>query len=223
MIHSGIILGTAAFISGCALSAAAQNKPAADLIIRNAKIWTVDAARPEAQAVAILGDRIVAVGSNQEIDAWHGQDTKTVDAAGKRLLPGFNDSHVHFMAGGAQLDSVQLGDVTSRHEFVRRIAERAAKSTKGEWMLGGNWDETKWDPPQLPTKELIDSVTPNTPVAVSRYDGHMVLANSLVLKAAGITARTLDPPGGVIIRDAQGNPTGALKDAAVDLVFKVMA
>jgi predicted amidohydrolase YtcJ len=222
MTGSGIILGTAAFILGCVLSAVAQSRPAADLIIRNAKIYTVDAARPEAQAVAILGDRIIAVGSNQELDAWIGPNTKTVDAAGKRLLPGFNDSHVHFEAGGAQLDNIQLGDVTSRQEFARRIAERAARSGKGEWMLGGDWDETRWDTPQLPTKELIDSITPNTPVAVSRYDGHMILANSLALKAAGITAQTPDPSGGVIVRDAKGNPTGALKDAAADLVFKVI-
>jgi len=200
----------------------AQTKPAADLIIRNAKIWTVDRSHPEAEAVAILGDRIVAVGSNQDVDAWRGSGTKVVDAAGKRLLPGFNDSHVHFESGGAQLDNVQLNDATSQQEFVRRIAERAAKSAKGEWMLGGDWDETKWTPAQLPAKELIDPVTPNTPVALSRYDGHMILANSLALKAAGITAQTADPPGGVIVRDAQGNPTGALKDAAADLVFKVI-
>jgi len=200
----------------------AQSKPAADLIIRNAKVWTVDRSHPEAEAVAVLGDRIVAVGSNQDVDVWRGSSTKVFDAAGKRLLPGFNDSHVHFESGGAQLDNVQLNDATSQQEFVRRIAERAAKGSRDQWMLGGDWDETKWTPAQLPTKELIDTVTPNTPVAVSRYDGHMILANSLALKAAGITAQTADPPGGVIVRDAQGNPTGALKDAAADLVFKVI-
>jgi hypothetical protein len=214
--------GAAAVIFCCSLLAVAQSKPAADLIIRNAKIWTVDAAHPEAQAVAIVGDRIVAVGSNQELDAWLGPNTKMVYAEGKRLLPGFNDSHVHFESGGAQLDAVQLNDVTSRQEFVRRIAERAARSNKGEWILGGDWDETKWNPPQIPTKELIDSITPNTPAAVSRYDGHMILANSLALQAARITAQTPDPAGGVIVRDAQGNPTGALKDAAAALVFNVV-
>jgi predicted amidohydrolase YtcJ len=145
MAHPGVILGTAAVVLCCVFSVVAQARPAADLIIRNAKIWTVDAARPEAQAVAILGDRIVAVGSNQDLDVWLGPNTKMVDAAGKRLLPGFNDAHVHFATGGAQLDNLQLDDVTSQREFARRIAERAAKSGKGEWMLGGNWDETKWD------------------------------------------------------------------------------
>jgi hypothetical protein len=199
----------------------AQSKPAADLIVRNAKIWTVDKSHPTAQAVAVLGDRIVAVGSNEEIEVWHGSHTRTIDAAGKLLLPGFNDAHVHFVDGGRALDSVQLNDATSAQEFAKRIGERARATAKGEWMTGGDWDETKWNPAQLPTKELIDSLTPDTPVFVSRYDGHMALANSVTLRLAGITAKTPDPPGGVIVRDAQGNPTGALKDAALDYVYKV--
>jgi len=209
-------------VFGCALCVFAQTEPAADLIIQNAHVWTVDASRPEAEAVAVLGDRIVAVGSSQQVDAWRGPHTHVVDAGGKRLLPGFNDAHVHFTDGGAQLDSVQLNDATSPQEFVRRIGERAAKSAKGEWMPGGDWDETKWSPAELPTRELIDSVTPETPVAVNRYDGHMVLANSLALRLAGITAQTPDPAGGVIVRDRQRIPTGALKDAAQDLLFKVV-
>jgi predicted amidohydrolase YtcJ len=126
------------------------------------------------------------------------------------------------MSGGSQLDNVQLNDATSPQEFARRIAQRAAKTPKGEWLLGGDWDETKWSPAQLPTKELIDSLTSETPMAASRYDGHMILANSIALKLAGITAQTPDPDGGVIVHDAQGNPTGALMDAAADLVFKVI-
>ena len=200
----------------------AQSKPAADLIITNAEVWTVDKARPTAQAVAVLGERIVAVGSNAEIDAWRGSNTRVIDASGKLLLPGFNDAHVHFVSGGLQLDNVQLNDATSAAEFARRIGENAKKAPKGEWIQGGDWDETKWNPAKLPTKELIDPVTPNNPVFVSRYDGHMSLANSLALRQAGVTARTPDPPGGVIVRDAQSNPTGALKDAAMDYVSKVI-
>ena len=209
-------------VLGCVMSVFAQTKPAADLIIRNARIWTVDRSLPEAEAVAILGERIVAVGSSREVDAWRGPHTRVVDAAGKRLLPGFNDAHVHFTDGGAQLDNVQLNDAASPQEFSRRIRERAAKTGKGEWLLGGDWDETKWSPAELPTKDLIDAATPEVPVAVNRYDGHMVLANSLALKLAGITAQTPDPDGGVIVRNAQGDPTGALKDAAQDLLFKVV-
>jgi predicted amidohydrolase YtcJ len=200
----------------------AQSKPVADLIITNAKIWTVDKAHPTAQAVAVLGDRIIAVGSNADVDVLRGHDTKVINAGGKLVLPGFNDAHVHFVSGGLQLESVQLNDATSKQEFVRRIAEQARKTPKGEWIQGGDWDETKWNSLSLPTKELIDPVTPDNPVFVSRYDGHSALANSAALRLAGVTSQTPDPPGGVIVRDPQGNPTGDLKDAATDLVFKVI-
>ncbi|HEV2395340.1 MAG TPA: amidohydrolase [Candidatus Sulfotelmatobacter sp.] len=200
----------------------AQSKPAADLIITNAKIWTVDKSLPTAQSVAVLGDRIVAVGSDADIEAWQGPGTRVVDAGEKLLLPGFNDAHVHFVSGGRQLESIQLNDATSPQEFARRIGERAKITPKGEWILGGNWDETKWNPPNMPTKELIDALTPDTPVFVSRYDGHMGLANSVALRLAGITAKTPDPPGGTVVRDAHGNPTGALKDAATGYIDKVI-
>lgn len=200
----------------------AQSKPAADLIITNAKIWTVDKALPIAESVAVLGDRIVAVGSDADGETWRGPGTRVIDAGRKLLLPGFNDAHVHFVSGGRQLDSIQLNDATTPQEFARRIAERAKTTPKGEWILGGNWDETKWNPPNMPTKELIDALTPDTPVFVSRYDGHMGLANSLALRMAGITAKTPDPPGGTVVRDAHGNPTGALKDAATGYIDKVI-
>src|SRR6266566_9319179 len=198
--------------------ASAYSKPAATLMITNAAIYTVDKQHPKAEAVAVIGDRIVAVGSSAEIDLWRGPKTQVIDARGKLLLPGFNDAHVHFISGGQQLDNVQLNDAASKDEFAHRIGERAKIRPKGEWILGGDWDETKWNPATIPTKELIDPLTPDTPVFVSRYDGHMVLANSVALRLAGITAQTPDPPGGVIVRDAQGNPTGILKDAATEYV-----
>ena len=204
-----------------AANSAAQQRPSADLIISNAKVWTVDPSKPTAEAVAVLADRIAAVGSNAEIDAWRGANSKVIDAGGKLLLPGFNDAHVHFINGGLQLDSVDLKDANSPQEFAERIAARARRTPAGEWILGGDWDEQRWNPPQLPTKELIDSVTPNTPVFVGRYDGHIALANSATLKLAGITAKTPDPPGGQIVRDKSGNATGILKDAAMTLVNKV--
>ncbi len=120
----------------CPLPASAQAKPAADLIIRNAKIWTVDPALPLAQAVAILGERIVAVGSNEDVASWQGPKTKVIDAGGKLLLPGFNDAHVHFVSGGFQLDQVQLNDASSAQEFRDRIAAQARKVPKGEWLHG---------------------------------------------------------------------------------------
>lgn len=199
-----------------------QSRPAADLIVTNASIYTVDRQHPKADAVAVIGDRIVAVGSNADIDLWRGPQTKVIDAQGKLLMPGFNDSHVHFIDGGAALDEVQLNDAKSAEEFKNRIAAQVAKTEKGEWILGGAWDETKWTPANLPTASLIDPVTPNTPVFVNRYDGHQALANSAAMKLAGITAKTPDVPGGVIVRDKNGNPTGIFKDAAQNLIFKAI-
>ena len=217
-VHS-VLLVLFLFIS---LRASAESKPVADLIITNAKVWTEDDAHPQAQAVAVQGDRIIAVGSSAEMETLRGSDTKMIDAGGKLLMPGFNDAHVHFVDGGMDLDQVQLKDAASVEEFVNRIRQQVKKTAKEQWVLGGSWDETQWTPAKLPTKELIDPFTPDTPVFLDRYDGHMGLANSVALRLAGITAQTPDPPGGVIVRDAQGNPTGALKDAATELVLKVI-
>ena len=137
---------------GATGSAHAQTNPAADLIVTNAKVWTANKSLPTAQAVAVLGDRIVAVGSNGEVAAWRGPKTRVIDAGGTLLLPGFNDAHVHFVSGGSQLDNVQLNDAASPQEFARGIGERAKNTKKGEWILGGDWDETKWNPPQLRPK-----------------------------------------------------------------------
>ena len=200
----------------------AAGAPAADLIIHHALIWTVNPAQPQAEAVAVLGERIVAVGSDAEVMRWQGAATRLVDAGGKRLLPGFNDAHVHFSDGGASLVAVQLNDATSLAEFVKRIGEYARQQPKGDWIREGEWDETKWSPGKLPTRQDIDAVTPDNPVALDRYDGHMILLNSKALALAGITAASVDPPGGVIVRDASGAPTGALKDAAEDLIAKVI-
>ncbi len=177
---------------------------------------------PAAEALAIIGDRIVAVGSTAEVEAWRGASTKVIDAGGRRVVPGFNDAHVHFVDGGRQLDNVNLKDAASPQEFARRIGEQARRLPRGDWITGGDWDDQRWNPPELPTKTLIDPVTPERPVFLSRYDGHMALANSVALKLAGVTAATPDPPGGTVVKDAQGEPTGALKDAAMNLVQRVI-
>jgi predicted amidohydrolase YtcJ len=201
--------------------ATGDSHPAADLIIRDARVWTVNPAQPQAEAVAVLNGRITAVGSDAAVLLWRGPNTRVVDANGHLLLPGFNDAHVHFADGGAALTAVQLNDATSLKEFVKRIADYAAHAPKGEWIRSGNWDETKWTPAALPTRQDLDAVTPNNPVSLDRYDGHMIIVNSKVLALAGITAKTVDPPGGVILRDSAGFPTGALKDAAIELVDHV--
>jgi predicted amidohydrolase YtcJ len=196
--------------------------PVPDLVILDARVWTVDPARPEAQAVAIAGGRVIAVGSNAEVEALSGQPARVVRAAGRFLMPGFHDSHIHLMTGGMILDAVELKDAATPAEFSRRIGDRARRTPPGEWVLGGNWDEQQWPGSPLPTREMIDGVTRDTPVFVNRYDEHMSLANTLALKMAGVTRRTPDPPGGLIVRDASGEPTGVLKDAAMALVQRVI-
>jgi len=202
----------------------AGNPPfAADLIIVNASIHTMNSAQPSAEAIAIHGNRIVAVGSSEEIKKLGGSNTRVIDAHAQLMLPGFNDAHVHFMSGGFQLSSVDLRDANTPQEFADRVRSFAAKLPPGRWMTGGDWDHERWPDAKLPTKELIDRYTPNTPIFVNRLDGHMALANSVALKLAGVTRESKDPPGGVIVRDPQtGEPTGILKDAAQSFVWKVI-
>jgi predicted amidohydrolase YtcJ len=200
------------------------DKPAlvADTIVINAVVHTMDPAQPTAEAVAIYANRIVAVGSTKDIRKLAGPNTRTIDAKKRLLLPGFNDAHTHFLSGGFQLSNVDLRDANSPQEFADRLKAFAAKMSPGRWITGGDWDHERWPDAKLPTKELIDSFTRDTPVFVSRLDGHMALANSLALKLAGLTRQTLDPPGGVIVRDKAGEPTGVLKDAAQNFVWKVV-
>lgn len=204
------------------LASIAIAQPAADLVLVNGKIWTVNDRQPEAEAVACLNGRIVAVGANEAIRKWAGPVTKIIDLRGRRVVPGFNDAHVHFLDGGAGLASVQLRDARSPEAFRDRIRDFAAKLPAGRWVLNGNWDHENWSPPQLPTRQLIDAGTARNPVFINRLDGHMALANSLALKLAGVTRETPDPPGGTIVRDERGEPTGVLKDAAMNYVYKAI-
>jgi len=194
-----------------------------DLIVVNARIRTMDARGIIAEALAVRDGRIAAVGTSKSIRALAGLSTRIVDAQGRLVVPGFNDSHVHFITGGLQLSQVDLRDAKSPGEFAARIAAFVPKTPMGRWILGGTWDHELWPGAPLPHREWIDSKTPATPVFVSRLDGHMALANSLALRLAGITGQTPDPPGGLIVRDpSTGTPTGVLKDAAMDLVYRVV-
>ena len=193
---------------------------AADLVIFNADVRTLDARQPRARALAVRGERVAALGADDEMRKLAGPRTRVVDARGALVLPGFNDAHVHFLSGGFQLSSVDLRDASTPQEFAGRVRRFAAKLPKGRWMTGGDWDHERWPGAPLPTRELIDSFTPETPVFVNRLDGHMALANSLALRLAGVTRETPDPPGGLIVRDSQGNPTGVLKDAAMSFVLE---
>jgi predicted amidohydrolase YtcJ len=191
----------------------------ATLIVINARAWTGNPSQPWAEAMAVRGDRILEVGSTDSIRKLAGKDTRVIDAHGRMLAPGFIDSHVHFLIGGQNLTSVQLRDVKSKDEFIARIKAFAATVPPGTWITGGDWDHQNWGG-ELPTKAWIDAVTPNHPVWINRLDGHMRLANSRALAAAGITKATNDVPGGTIVRDAAGEPTGIFKDNAMELVDK---
>jgi len=195
---------------------------APDIVIVNASVHTMDPAQPTASALAIVGNKIVGIGETAEVEKLAGPNTRKIDAAGKLVLPGFNDAHVHFLMGGFSLSSVDLRDAKSPEEMGRRLREYASKIPKGRWILAGDWDHEKWPGTPLPTKQMIDAATTDNPVFVNRLDGHMALANSLALKLAAVTKDTEDPPGGVIVRDKNGEPTGVLKDGAESLIDRVI-
>lgn len=194
----------------------------ADLVVTNANIRTMDAKRTVARSVATLNGKIIAIGSDADTKPLIGKSTRVIDAGGKTIVPGFNDAHVHFMETGAQLSSVDLRDAKTREEFVRRIKEFAAKLPKGRWILGGQWDHENWTPNDLPTAAMIDAATPDNPVFINRLDGHMALANSLAMKLSGVDKNTKDVAGGLIVRDASGNPTGIFKDTAQGYIEKAI-
>src|SRR5687768_11611394 len=221
--HLTCALALVAFLPACRMTVATNSSvgPTTTLAIVNARVWTGDARRPWADAVAVTGDRISAVGSSAEVMKTASEATRVVDAKGQMLVPGFIDAHVHFMSGGFSLTSVQLRDARTREEFVRRIKEHASGLPQGAWMLEGNWDHQNWGG-ELPRAAWIDSVTPNTPVLIQRLDGHMSLANTAAMRAAGITRDTKDVSGGEIVRDASGDPTGIFKDNAAQLVDRVV-
>jgi predicted amidohydrolase YtcJ len=193
-------------------------EPPADLILLSAKIWTGDPARPSAQALAVRGDRIVALGSNHDVETLRGPNTKVFDAKGRRVVPGFTDSHTHMTMGGLNLLAVDLRKTKDPADFTRQLAAFAKTRPAGAWLTDGAWDHEQWSPPRLPTKEMLDPATGDRPACLARQDGHMIVCNSLALAKAGITRTTPDPPGGVIVRDASGEPTGVLKDAAMDAI-----
>ncbi|HKA08829.1 MAG TPA: amidohydrolase [Gemmataceae bacterium] len=202
---------------------AAEPPLAADLVLIGGKMWTVEPDQPQAEAIAILRDRIVKVGSDADIKPLIGPKTKVIDLKGRRVTPGFHDSHLHFLGGGEQLGRVELKDAKDEAEFGRRLREFDQKMPRGRWMTGGNWDHDRAFGGKLPTAEIVDKYVKDRPVFIRRYDGHMALANSTALKLAGVTAETKEPAGGVIYRLAGGKtPSGILKDNAMGLVGRLV-
>lgn len=203
--------------AGCSGSGDPAGDSSVTLVVVNARVWTGNIESPWADAVAVAGERIVAVGSSADIRDLAEEGTRIVDAAGGMVVPGFIDSHVHFLDAGLRLSSVQLRDARTPEEFTRRVKEFAATVPAGTWITGGDWDHTLWGG-ELPRADWIDSVTPEHPVWVHRLDGHMALANSAAMRAAGVTRATADVEGGSIERDAEGDPAGVFKDNAEDII-----
>ena len=216
-----LVLFAAVFVARPSVTVQASTFAAgsATLLLVDGKIWTGDPARPEVEAVAIDGNKILATGTTAEILKLADPSTRVIRLSGRRVVPGFNDAHVHVMVGGEDELGVHLTSATSAQEFRERIAAYAKTIPKGKWILNGLWDEQRWPSRALPTHQVIDDLTPDNPVAVSRTDLHMLLANRVAMQLAHVDRDTRDVPGGVIMRDADGNPTGIFKDAAKALIL----
>ena len=205
------------------LAAAAAEAPAgADLVLTNGHIYTVDPRLSRVEAIALARGKIVALGTSEEIQHWVGPDTRVIDLEGKFVMPGFNDAHTHFASGGLGLLGVNVEGTRSLAEFQERIRARLPEFQPGEWVVGRGWDQSLWTENRMPTRADLDVVSTEHPMLFERVDGHSSVANSLALKLAGITRDTPDPEGGAIVRDAGGEPTGWVKENAVNLVHKLI-
>jgi predicted amidohydrolase YtcJ len=222
--HAPLGLALGLLLSACGNSSGgaqlAVDAPA-DLVVYG-RIWTGDSARPWVQAVAVRGDTVAAVGDSAALATMVTAETRVLSNGQAMVVPGFMDSHTHFLSGGFQLASIDLRDAATPEEFAARLKAYAAKLKPGEWITGGDWDHERWAGAPLPQRSWIDSVTPDNPVFVNRLDGHMALANSAALRLAKVGRGTADVAGGTIVRDARGEPTGVLKDEAMGLVYAIV-
>ena len=194
-----------------------QSRPA-DLVLKNANIYTVDQHNPHAQAVAVKGDKIVLVGSDAEVRPWIRPGTRVLDLNGATVVPGLTDAHYHFLGVGARELTFNLEGTKSLQDLLARVKERVAAAKPGHWIVGRGWIETFWNPPVFPTRPDLDKVSPNNPVILGRADGHGAVVNSAALKLAGIDRNTPNPFGGEISKDKNGEPNGMLLDHAQGLV-----
>src|SRR3984893_16899939 len=203
-----------------ALSATAQPE-AAQTVFMNGNIYTMNERQPRAEAIAVRGDRIVFVGSNADAKKYQAAETKTIDLAGKTVVPGLTDSHCHIFGIGEREMNLNLEGANTLEDFLAKVKERVAKTERGKWITGRGWIETFWQPPQFPTRGDLDKIAPDNPVFLTRAHGHAAIANSAALKMAGIDKNTANPFGGEILKDKQtGEPTGMLLDHAQELVAK---
>ncbi|MCA9323242.1 MAG: amidohydrolase family protein, partial [Planctomycetes bacterium] len=195
---------------------------APDLIVHGAVAATMDPRYPEATAIATRGSRIVAVGSDQDILARRGKETRVVDAKGAFLMPGFIEGHGHFQGLGASRRSVDLIGCASYDELIRRVKIFIGDQPKGTWITGRGWDQNLWPDRQMPDHEPLSRAFPDYPVFLKRVDGHAALANAAAMNAAGLTNQTANMTGGEILRDASGKATGVFIDRAMGLFAELL-
>ncbi len=211
----GLLLFAVAAFTGCGPS-----QEPADLVLTNGKVVTVDSQKPEAEAIAIVGDRIVAVGSSSEMDAYIGDSTEVIDLEGNLTIPGIIEGHGHFSSLGRSKMILDLTQVVSWDEIVEMVGQAASQAEPGAWILGRGWHQEKWNAQPtpnvdgLPTHERLSQVSPDNPVLLTHASGHGSMTNAKALELAGIGRDTPDPPGGTIVRDGKGNATGALREKA---------
>lgn len=194
------------------------NEPPASLIIHNGRVHTADTSNPEASAIAVRGERIAMVGTDEDVLRLRGETTRVVDAGGGAVVPGLHDAHGHMAGLGERLEILDLRGTATYEDVIERIRERAGATAAGEWIVGRGWDQNDWPGARWPGHVPLSAVSPDHPVYVTRVDGHAGLANARAMAVAGVTRDTRDPPGGRILRDGSGAPTGVFVDAAQDLV-----
>lgn len=212
---------TLAVAGGVALTAVVQPAPGdATLVIVNARVYTVDPSRPDAQAIAARGDRLIVVGSNADALAVRGPQTEVIDAGGRAVIPGLHDAHGHMLGLGQSLQDVDLRGTTSARAVVDAVRARALTVPKGQWVVGRGWDQNDWPEATWPTAADLDAAVPDHPVYLSRVDGHAAWVNGAAMRAAALTAAVTDPDGGRVIRTSAGEPTGVLVDTAMSLVAR---
>lgn len=211
------------FFCAGGLRAQEAAKPVADAVVLHGKVYTLNPVKPWTEAVAVRAGKIVAVGTDYEIEKLRGEGTRVIDAAGNLVLPGFVDCHIHFLDGSLSLGRVNLEGAKDAADIQQRLKDYAAKNPGDGWILGRGWDYAMFGAAALPDKKYLDEIFPDRPVFLEGYDGHTYWANSKALAMAGITKDTPNPPNGVVVRDPQtGEATGALKEAASELVRKIV-
>ncbi len=200
----------------------AQQKPTADLIVTNARVYTVDDAHPVADAIAVRGGRVLFVGDTRGALALRGAQTRVIDLDGRTVIPGMVDAHGHVSGLGSALAIVDLTGASSYDEIIARVVAKAKSAQPGQWITGRGWDQNRWGDTRFPTHDKLTAAVPNNPVLLQRVDGHAYLANKKAMDAAQLSAATKDPSGGHMERDANGAPAGVFVDNAMGLVTRVL-